>query len=220
MNSTFYSNNAYFDSFTFTTTLNSFAGSIIKNNALQTVRWVLNNEKAQAADHPYYTMTGSSPYTVEIQSDKLEEISTINFTNQQLTNSLDLHKLSGLTYFYIPNNLNLTAITLPNSSAIYTTFMTRACDLRNLDCSKLSGLGGNFNVGLNYNLTALTLPNSSQIFSAFDAHVCGFKNLNCSGLSGLGGYFSISDCTTFTALTLPNSSQIFLRFYAYVNFLF
>lgn len=262
MNSNFFSNNKRGEWFSGYTTNAYFGPHAYKTNGV--VRWNLNNEIAQSLFQPSYTMTGTSPYYFEMQTDKVKNVSEIDLSNTNLVGNLNLSNLKNFgNFFSAMSNLNLTSVTFPDSSEKISTLFFSECDLRNVDLSFLNRLGGAVYFGeflsyaANYNLTAVTLPNSSEIFSIlsfaacdlrtvnlstlyglsgnvyFQNNIllssvtfpstanrfdnfwfssCDLRDVNCSTLSGLGGYFEIYNNVNLTALTLPNSSEIFNGF--------
>ena len=126
-----------------------------------------------------------------------------------LSGSMDISIFKNLGVIELALNPGLTAITLPVSSKAVTALDLNGCDVRTLDCSGLSGLGGIFKTTANVNLTSITLPNSSQVFTEFQTPLCNLKNINCSGLTGLGGLFDVSSNSSLTAVTFPASTQNF-----------
>jgi len=204
----------------FKSNASTFSPTVTKLTAGSPI-WLLSNNYRTNTDNPNYT-DGTGTYDVRLSADRLRNINTVNMVSQGLIGGVDLNKFDNLGgAFRADGNPQLTALTLPNSSQVFTQFYLFNCDLRDVDCNGLSGLGGVFSMRGNPNLTALTLPNSSEVFTGFYLSYHGFDStditgeLILTGLSNLGGIFQIQGNSNLTALTLPNSSGIFTKFYAY-----
>ena len=212
-NSLFNINNSYNDSFTFqvnNSNLSTFVG-IIKKNTNQNVRYVMNSESAEAGNIPSYTMIGASPYTIEIQTDKLENIDRFDFqakSNNVIYGHLNLTKLSGLTYLDVSTSYSLSSVTFPHSDAIWTKLDLGSSALKNLNLSTLDNLGGEISFyGCPY-LTGITFPNSTQTTS-LALTVCNLlTNLDFSPMSGIANsIISINSNEVLSAITFPYTTE-------------
>jgi hypothetical protein len=123
------------------------------------------------------------------------------------------------------SNPNLTSITNPVSSNVFTFYIVHSCNLSTLDVSGLTGLGNQFQANLNPNLTSITNPVSTQIFFLYDVNSCNLSTLDVSGLSNLGGTFRAHTNPNLTSITNPVSPRLFASYHAYscnisfINFL-
>ena len=114
------------------------------------------------------------------------------------------------------DNSNLTAITNPTSTEVFTLYSVFSCNLTGtLDLSTLSALGGEFRADSNPNLTTIINPTSTQTFSEYLAYSCDLTGtLDVSTLSALGGQFRANGNPNLTTIINPTSTQPFSQYSA------
>jgi len=137
-------------------------------------------------------------------------VTTFNFSNCDLTGTLDVSGLTGLGgNLTLYGNDNLTKILNPTSSGTFSDYQVQSCDLTGtLDVSGLTGLGGVFNASNNGNLTNILLPSSSQVFTYFLGYSCNLTGtLDLSMLTGLGNVIQLHGNSDLTEVSFPTSSQ-------------
>jgi hypothetical protein len=204
-NSFFFLNNKRGEGLSGYTTLNTFAPTVTKSNG--EVRWNLNNEYFEAADTPTYTMVGGSPYYFELQTDKGENLSSIDFSNSQILGNLRFLALPELGGgISAADNSNLTAITLGSSSKDFSTIDFSSCDLRELDLSPLSGDVAGIFIDTNPSLSAFTFPSSLVNLQNFLAYGCDLRELDFSNINSYG-IFRANNNSNLTAVTFSATSE-------------
>lgn len=128
-----------------------------------------------------------------------------------ITGTIDISMLTGITSFVADTNPNLTAITTGTHAQTWTTLWAYDCDLTGtLDLSGYTALAGDLRVYNNSNLTAITNPTSAGVFTVYRADNCGMTTWDGSNLSGLGGVFRLDD-NSLTSVSNPTSSEVFTR---------
>jgi hypothetical protein len=146
--------------------------------------------------------------------------------NNNITGNLNLSMLSGFPVnIDFSTNPNLTGITLPSQSAIFssptnscisngiTKFDFAGCNLQGtLDLSIFPNFGGSLNVGeidlrFNTGLTSVFFTSTTKNFRSILLNNCGLTgNLNLSGFTGrLGGGFVISSNPNLTGITFSSA---------------
>jgi hypothetical protein len=132
-----------------------------------------------------------------------------------ISGNLDLSYLNDFGgYFSIALNSNLTGITNPITSTVFTSYQCWFCNITgNLDLSNLSGLGGNVSLQGNSLMTGVTFPTSSTNFTRLSVDFCNIKgNLDLSTISGLGGIFQTNSNTLLTGITHTTSTNTFTKY--------
>jgi hypothetical protein len=212
MNSNFHTFNQAGESISFKSSATTFNPTVTKLAGHGSPMWLLNNNKRTYANAPNYAGTGT--YDVVLSCDRLQNLSTISMFNQRVIGSLDLSKCTNLgTTLSVYTNPQLSAITLPNTSKVFSTVYFSSCGFRELNLTGLTGFGGNFRADTNAGLTGVTFPTSSQTFDQFYLDSCDLRNLDLSGLSNFGGRFRATSNANLTGITFPTSSQTFDQFY-------
>jgi len=162
--------------------------------------------------HTYGSAGNKTVKVYDGTSSGAASITEINMGSDNLVGSLDISNLTNLTDLYIGFNSNLTSITNPVSSAIWTRYAVLSTGLTSLDLSGLSGLGGTISFRNSSNLTEVLLPNSSEEITLIQGWSCNLTGtLDASGLTGIGTYLYIQTNPNLAEFILPDTlTQPFL----------
>ena len=156
--------------------------------------------------------------TITVKTNKIKDITALNFFNDNVYGNLNLTGLTSLGgVFSVALNSKLTGITNPISSSVFTNYECWGCDITGqLDLSTLTGLGGNVSLQDNLNLTGVTFPNTNTLFNRltiYQSNLIG--NLNLTGLTALGGNFGVFTNPNLTGITHGPTSQTFTNYEVY-----
>lgn len=153
---------------------------------------------------------------VSIVGDDFSTITDMELSNDNIINTFDASKLTGMDDFRINSNPGLTKIINPSSSTPITNYYVYLCGLvGNLDVSMMQ-LGGTFQAYNNPLLTSITNPISSEVFSNYRVQLCGLEGeLDVSGLTGLGGFFYAYSNGSLTSVKNPTSNELITRYRVY-----
>jgi hypothetical protein len=156
--------------------------------------------------------------TITVKTNKIKDITALNFFNDNVYGNLNLTGLTSLGgVFSVALNSKLTGITNPISSSVFTNYECWGCDITGqLDLSTLTGLGGNVSLQDNLNLTGVTFPNTNTLFNRltiYQSNLIG--NLNLTGLTALGGNFGVFTNPNLTGITHGPTSQTFTNYVVY-----
>ena len=172
-----------------------------------------------------YTILGNKTVTVYSGTThgSTSITSMFNLSHDELVGTLDISCLTNLggqflvcSYSYsAAKNLKLTQIINPVSSQPFSTYWAFRCDLTGtIDLRGLTGLGGNFDVGVNRHLTQILNPDSSQFFVGYWADDCDLTGtLDVSGLINLQGFLRVDKNVHLITILLPTFNQPF----SYIN---
>lgn len=133
-------------------------------------------------------------------------VSNLAIYGCNITGTLDVSPLLLGGIFQASGNTGLTAITLPTTSAVFTTFHANGCDLASLDLSTLTGLGGDIRFHINSSLASVTFPATSQLITRLRGNLCELTTLDLSPLSNLSGNIEFYQNTTLVTVTMPSSN--------------
>lgn len=219
MNTFFQSNNSNLEQFTFMVTANtitSLGDGITKKNTSQKVRWVMDGESAEADTIPSYSMTGTSPFTITIQTDRLEQIDGFNISDKTaspIIGHLDLSGLSGITNFHVEENMGLTGITFPTTDSNFSSFTITKTSIKDLDISGLNNLNDDFKILNCYELSSITFPNSSELFTNLEINDVNTIDIDISNLTNISDTILIRNNPVLTSITIAENSNVFETVY-------